>query len=128
MGTVLVRPAGGRGPSVVALTGEWDVADERLADILVATLRSGDGRLIVDMLNVSFIDSSVVRALVAAQLEAARREGWVRLVYTHHVIRKVIEICGLAEVLPQFGSVAAAARGHGVHRFENAVAADGRAR
>ena len=128
MGTALVTQEGGTRPPVVALTGEWDVADERLEDLLLAPLQAGDGRLIVDMLNVSFIDSSVVRALVAAHVAASERQGWVRLVYTHHVIRKVIEICGLAELLPQFGSVEAAARGNEIHLFENLAVEDGRTR
>lgn len=112
MGNVMATPGAATRPPVVTLTGEWDAADERLEDILLGQLRSGDTRLIVDMLNVSFIDSSVVRALVAAHVEANARSGWVRLVYTHHVVRRVIEICGLAEVLPQFGTLDAAARGH----------------
>ncbi len=128
MGSVLVTQEGGTRPPVVEMTGEWDVADERLEHILIAPLQAGDGRLVVDMLKVSFIDSSVVRALVAAHREAAGREGWVRLVYTHHVIRKVIEICGLTEVLPQFGSVEAAARGQKIHCFENLAVEDGRTR
>jgi len=69
-----------------------------------------------------------VRALVTAHGAAARRQGWIRLVYTHHVIRRVIEICGLAEKLPQFGSVAAAARGHELHCFDDLAVEIGRTR
>jgi anti-anti-sigma factor len=127
MGEVLVTEAADAG-SVVTLSGEWDVADERLEPLLLDQLRAGDGRLVVDMLNVSFIDSSVVRALVATHREAAERDGWIRLVYTHHVIRRVIEICGLTDVLPQFGSVEAALRGHERHGCEALAAEDGRAR
>ena len=128
MGTVLVTPSLGTRPPVVTLAGEWDVADERLEEILLHPLRSGDGRLVVDMLNVSFIDSSVVRALVAAHVAATEREGWIRLVYTHHVIRRVIEICGLADLLPQFGTVDAAIRGHERQGLDHATAEDGRVR
>lgn len=128
MGQVLVTRPVGTGPAVVVLSGEWDIADERLADVLLGPLEAGDGRLIVDMLNVSFIDSSVVRALAAAHRAAAERQGWIRLVYTHYVIRRVIEICGLADALPQFGSVAAAARGHELHCFDGVAVESGRAR
>ncbi len=128
MGTVLVTPPVGSRPPVVALTGEWDVADERLEELLLRSLQSGDGRLVIDMLNVSFIDSSVVRALVAAHVAAAERQGWIRLVYTHHVIRRVVEICGLADLLPQFGTVDAAIRGHERQGFENVAVEDGRVR
>lgn len=128
MGTVLVAPPVGTRPPVVSLTGEWDVADERLENVLLRSLQSGDGRLVVDMLNVSFIDSSVVRALVAAHVAAVEKEGWVRLVYTHHVIRRVIEICGLADLLPQFGTVDAAIRGHERQGLEHVTVEDGRVR
>ncbi len=38
----------------------------------------------------------------------SERGGWVRIVYTHHLIKRVIEICGLTEVFPQYPTVAAA--------------------
>ena len=37
-------------------------------------------------------------------------DGWVRVVYTHHVIRRVIEICGLIDLLPQYTTLDAALR------------------
>jgi len=96
---------------VVALSGELDVADADWSETLDDALGDGASRLVLDLTNVTFIDSSVVRALVLAYREANERGGWVRVVYTHHLIRRVIEICGLAEVLPQYTSVEAAVRG-----------------
>ncbi|GAA0604150.1 hypothetical protein GCM10009547_02410 [Sporichthya brevicatena] len=128
MGQVVVTRPVEAGPPVLTLTGEWDAADEQLGESLLAHLTVGDGHLVIDMLNVSFIDSSVVRALVAVHREAAARDGWVRLVYTHHVIRRVIEICGLTELFPQFGSVEAAMRGHERHGGEALAVEDGRTR
>jgi anti-anti-sigma factor len=122
-----VQAAGAR-PPVVVLSGEWDAADVGLDEILVDQLRANDGRLVVDMLNVTFIDSAVVRACVAAHRESSKRSGWVRLVYTHHVIRRVVEICGLTEVFPQFASVEAALRGHERHGGEMLAVEEGRAR
>jgi len=128
MGQVQVTGPAGIRPPVVTLSGEWDAADRRLDDVLLEQVRAGGGRLVVDMLNVSFIDSSVVRSLVAARGAAVERQGWVRLVYTHHVIRRVIEICGLTDLLPQFGAVEAAMRGHELHCHEDLAVADGRTR
>ena len=124
---LVTQPASSR-PPVVGMAGEWDAADENLAETLLAELAAGEGRLVVDMLNVSFIDSSVVRALVVVRREAVALDGWVRLVYTHHVIRRVIEICGLTELLPQFASVEAAQRGHERQGGEALAAEDGRTR
>jgi len=97
-------------PVVVVAKGELDIADESLQKVLVDLAAEGRG-LVVDLLHVTFIDSSVVRALVLAYREANERGGWLRVVYTHHVVRRVIEICGLAELLPQYTSVEAAVRG-----------------
>lgn len=128
MPKALVTPSPGTRPPVVAMAGEWDAADEELATTLLSELAAGEGRLVLDMLNVSFIDSSVVRALVVVHREAMERDGWVRLVYTHHVIRRVIEICGLTDLLPQFASVEAALKGHERAGGEVLAAEDGRTR
>jgi anti-anti-sigma factor len=110
-------------PLVVVAEGELDVADESLQKLLL-DLVTDDRGLVVDLLNVTFIDSSVVRALVLAHREASERGGWLRVVYTHHLIRRVIEICGLAELLPQYTSVEAAVRG--VHSTVRQPDHDGR--
>jgi anti-anti-sigma factor len=96
--------------TVIALSGELDASDTSWADEFTSALNAGQERLVVDLLGVTFIDSSFVREL----LIAARRigaEGWLRLVYTHHLIGRVVEICGLAETFPQFTTVDAALRG-----------------
>ena len=102
----------GESRAVVAVfTGELDAADSRVDDELGKLLREGASQVVADLTNVTFVDSSVVRALVAAYRELAGRGGWLRVVYTHHLIRRVIEICGLAEVFPQYPSVEGALRG-----------------
>lgn len=97
-------------PVVVVAKGELDIADESLQRVLVDLAPDSRG-IVVDLLNVTFIDSSVVRALALAYRDATDRGGWLRVVYTHHMIRRVLEICGLAELLPQYTSVEAATRG-----------------
>jgi anti-anti-sigma factor len=97
-------------PAVIRFEGELDAADdERLGELQQLTA-GGATRIVVDLVNVSFVDSSVVRALVLAHRNTTSRGGWVRVVYTHHLIRRVIDICGLSEVLPQFTTVDAALR------------------
>lgn len=101
-----VEPA----PFVVRFSGELDAGDPRFAEDLLAGVRLGSDRVIVDMLNVSFIDSSVIRGLVLANREVAGAGGWLRVVYTHHLVRRVIEMCGLADVFPQYLTLEAARR------------------
>lgn len=101
-------------PQVVRLSGELDAGDAGLADELVQ-LSGGSGYIIVDMVNVSFIDSSVIRALVLVHRRVTDAGGWLRLVYTHHMVRRVIEMCGLAAVFPQYPTIDAARRGVPCH-------------
>jgi anti-anti-sigma factor len=101
------RPADG--VQIVALSGELDASDTSWTDELDAALKAGVTGLVIDMTNVTFIDSSVVRAAVIA-VKRLDGSGWVRLVYTHHLIGRVLSICGLAEMFPQYGTVGAALR------------------
>lgn len=98
-------------PVVVTVRGELDASDPDWTAELAAALKAGDRRVVLDMLSVSFIDSSVVRTLVDAYRRLHAGDGWLRVVYTHHLIRRVIAICGLSTTLPQYTSVAAALRG-----------------
>ena len=96
--------------TVIALSGELDASDTSWADEITSALNAGEDRLVVDLLGVTFIDSSFVRELLIA-MRRIGSEGWLRLVYTHHLIGRVIQICGLAETFPQFTTVDAALRG-----------------
>lgn len=95
--------------SVVELEGELDAADDSWAAQIDTALATGKTQLVIDLRNVTFIDSSVIRGLVLAHKRVSET-GWVRLVYTHHLIARVVEICGLTGVFPQFTTVEAALR------------------
>jgi anti-anti-sigma factor len=96
--------------AVVALSGELDVADPEWSDDIEAALEAGHNCLVVDLTNVTFVDSSVVRSIVLAYKRVTAAGGWVRVVYTHHLIARVIQICGLADTFPQYATVDAALR------------------
>lgn len=113
-------------PAVLVVAGEADAGDTQLLEQVLAAVRSGDGRVVVDMIDATFADSSVVRALVAGYQEAAGRGGWLRLAYTHHMIGRVIEICGLEELLPPYPSVHAAVNGHAHLEHSSTTANRGR--
>lgn len=114
------------GLRVLVIAGEYDAGDIDLRDRVLAAVAEGDGRVVVDMIDVTFADSSVVRALVAGFQAADERGGWLRLAYTHHMVRRVIEICGLEELLPQYPSVQAAVSGHVLSDHTSATAERGR--
>lgn len=96
--------------AVVLLEGELDAADLSWAQELNDAIDRGGVHVVADMLNVTFIDSSVIREIVLAHKRLLERDGWLRLVYTHHLIARVVDICGLAETFPQYPTVDAALR------------------
>ena len=100
--------------TVVGLSGELDAGDPSWAVELQAALAGGVRQIVLDLREVTFIDSSVIREILRAH-RAVREEGWVRLVYTHSSIHRIIEVCGLSDVFPQFLTPAAAGRGNPRH-------------
>ena len=96
-------------PLVVAFSGELDAGDSCVIDDLITCVERSN-HVIVDLLNVTFIDSSVIRGLILAHRAVEAKSGWLRVVYTHHVVRRVIDMCGLAEVFPQYPTIGAALR------------------
>jgi len=98
-------------PSVIALSGELDAGDTTWAVRLTSELEAGAEQIILDLREVTFIDSSVVRELLRAHA-AVEPDGWVRIVYTHSVIKRIIDVCGLSDLFPQYLTPAAAGRGN----------------
>ncbi len=109
--TVQEQEAASQEPVVVCFEGELDAGDPGCEDELQSIVAAGARNVVVDMSQVSFIDSSIVRALLLAHRAVDESGGWLRLVYTHHMVRRVIDICGLGDVLPQYSSVESARRG-----------------
>jgi anti-sigma B factor antagonist len=89
--------------AVVAVSGEIDVATS--PDLLAALEdeRSKHARLLVDLSDVTFIDSTGLGVMVHAK-RAFDREDSLRLVVAQANVRKVFELTGLDGVLQIFGS------------------------
>jgi anti-sigma B factor antagonist len=110
-----------RAPGTVEITvaGELDVARSELSRALRSALEGDAERIVVNLLGVSFIDSSVLRDLLLAHRDVQARNGWIRLVYTNHLIHRVISVTGLDQVLPQYSSVVGALAGRSVGEDHN---------
>ncbi|SFO91548.1 stage II sporulation protein AA (anti-sigma F factor antagonist) [Amycolatopsis arida] len=91
---------------VLTVSGEVDLATAgEVTDAIEAALRApGTESVEVNLTEVSFLDSSGLRALVAGQKRA--EEAGKRLVVSdpQPQVRKVMEITGLSEVLTAEGS------------------------
>ena len=86
------------GHTVVAVSGEVDAAS---ADTLRATITEvidgGQGTVVVDMSEVSFIDSSGLRVLIAGYKAAAAASGVLSVRAPSEPVTRLLEITGQLE-------------------------------
>ncbi len=89
--------------SVVSARGEVDVFSAPGLDTeLDALIAAGNARLVVDLSEVAFLDSTGLGVLVKALKHAREAGGWLHLVITSDRIRKIFEITGLDASIPIF--------------------------
>jgi anti-sigma B factor antagonist len=94
------------GVPVVSASGEIDVATAPpLRDRLQALTTSGRSTVVVDLLGVTFLDSTALGVLVGALKRCREAGGDLPLVIEEPRILKVFEITGLTGVFPIFDSV-----------------------
>lgn len=99
------------GVPVVSASGEIDVATAPpLRDRLQALTTSGRSTVVVDLLHVTFLDSTALGVLVGALKRCRESGGDLPLVITEPRILKVFEITGLTGVFPIHNSVDEAVR------------------
>ncbi|MEU8788245.1 STAS domain-containing protein [Streptomyces sp. NPDC048643] len=87
------------GMRVLALSGELD-ADN--ADILRQALRADDGipsQTVLDLGDVTFMDSSAISVLAAAHRDAAAADGGLRMAALSAPVKRVVEIVGLDTII-----------------------------
>jgi anti-sigma B factor antagonist len=97
-------------PVVVVLPAEIDVTNSELVhDKLVAALTPGVGVVVADMTSTSFCDSSGVHAVIFAHETAAARGIQMRIaVSPGGSVRRVLQLIGVASVVPVYPSLAEA--------------------
>lgn len=99
------------GVPVVSASGEIDVATAPpLRDRLQALTTAGRSTVVVDLLGVTFLDSTALGVLVGALKRCRESGGDLPLVITEPRILKVFEITGLTGVFPIHSSVEEAVR------------------
>ena len=98
------------GVPVVSVTGEIDVATApELREHLQRQVAAGASTVVVDLLDVSFLDSTALGVLVGVLKRCREAGGDLRLVIAQPRILKVFEITGLTSVFTISETVAAAA-------------------
>lgn len=94
------------GWTLVVASGEIDVAAApALRERLVDLIAEGVSKLVLDLEDVDFIDSTGLGVLVGAVRRARSAEGDVRLVCSNSRILKVFDVTGLDEVFTIESSV-----------------------
>jgi anti-sigma B factor antagonist len=86
-------------PTTVVLSGEIDIlSSARVKETLLAICNGGEHRVIVDMTNVTFMDSTGLSALVGSVKRFRSAGGEVILRSPGPGVQKVMEITGLTRV------------------------------
>lgn len=89
---------------VIALSGELDAYHApRLRDQLESLIQPGSATVIVDLLRVTYVDSTGLGILVAARKRADGHSGALRLVVNREgAVHRTLTITGLLTVFPIF--------------------------
>ena len=88
----------GNGTHVVSVAGELDLATARAFErTLLDLTESGMGEVIVDLTACSFLDSTGLRALIAARERLACADRSLALVLSSPIVMRIFQITGFDE-------------------------------
>lgn len=94
---------------VIAVTGEIDVASApQLREGLQRVIATGKTTIVLDLLGVTFLDSTALGVLVGALKRCRESGGDLQVVVAEPRILKIFEITGLTSVFTIVDSVSAA--------------------
>jgi anti-sigma B factor antagonist len=101
--------------AAIVLRGEVDLyTAPRLKEELVRSIELGARRVVIDLTDTAFIDSTTLGVLVGGLRRLRPIGGEVALVITDRNIRKIFEITGLDRVFPIYESRPDAVEGFAV--------------
>ena len=80
--------------------GEIDMAvADRFGEAIITALMVGSPRVVVDLTEVTFLDSSGIRALLVAHRVAAERDRSLTVENPVSIVRRVLTIGGILDLL-----------------------------
>ena len=101
----VVREPVRAGIMLLRVRGQLDIAGSpHFKETLFATIDDGAVGLVVDLVDVTFVDSSGFTALIAAVKRLALRDGRVSLVSTDPSVARLLRMMRLTDVLPTFAT------------------------
>jgi anti-sigma B factor antagonist len=93
------------GTRVIAVEGEADMTTAvKFNESFFSAARSGIRRIVADLSNVSFIDTTMLNALVVGHRRMARDKGRFAVVCSGPRVSRVLEITGLGQILDVYDS------------------------
>lgn len=97
-------------PILVILPAEIDITNARdiRCQLTAAALRHGTTVVIADMTATTFCDIAGLRALLHANLRAARNTAELRLVSPGYAVKRILQITGADQVLAIYDTIAEA--------------------
>lgn len=110
--------------STIELEGDWDLAQQAASTAAIAhALDRRPACLVLDLSQLSFIDSCGIHVLINARNRCAEQATHLVIISGPRAVQRVFEICGLIEILPfadhhpQSSAVKARAEGAGNGRI-----------
>jgi anti-sigma B factor antagonist len=96
-----------QGLPVIMVVGEIDVATApQLREALHGVIAQGQATVVLDLLAVTFLDSTALGVLVGGLKRCRELGGELHIVVTDARIRKIFEITGLDKVFPIVNTLA----------------------
>lgn len=87
--------------STIELEGEWDLSQQAvMTDAIARALDRRPACLLLDLSQLSFIDSSGVHVLINTSSRCAKQGAHLMIIPGPRAVQRVFEICGLIDVLP----------------------------
>ena len=91
---------------LITVSGEVDLATSPELDVaIIAAIDSGTTSVVIDLTDVSFMDSSGLGVIVRALKRCREAENDLDLVITNERVLKVFGITGLDQVIPIHASI-----------------------
>ncbi len=88
-------------PPLLRLSGEMDLrAAPELREALLKALADGQGSVLLDLAELSFIDSTIISVLIMARKRADTSDGEVRLRAVPGRIQRILAITGIDSLFP----------------------------
>ena len=87
--------------STIELEGEWDLAQQTAStDAIARVLDRRPACLVLDLSQLSFIDSSGVHVVITAHRRCAAQATHLVIIPGPRAVQRVFEVCGLTGSLP----------------------------